>query len=174
MDYPYETITYLARLSFRDAHGLDAVFDRYQRLRVLAPELATITQRVWGDGDPLHSFFSPSAELIDQRHEQGKHRLTLALNKPASRGDEIEIYSTWRIHHGFKDRHGAWEFGPSTPHASARVAIRFPIGREPEGVTVDASTGTGSPFVSRPGTKELILNIKSPAIGSLYRIDWDW
>lgn len=174
MDHPYETITYAGRLTFRDAYGLDAVFDRYQRLRVLAPELFTITQRIWGEGDPLHSYFSPSAEIVHEHVVGGKRLLLLALHEPAKRGDEIEVYSSRRIHHGFKDRHGAWEFGPSSPHANARLAINFPIGREPEHITVGVSNGTPSPFVARPGTKEVTLSIKSPAIGSLYRIEWDW
>lgn len=39
MNYPYELLAYVVRVSFRDAFGLEAVFDSYQRIRVLSPEM---------------------------------------------------------------------------------------------------------------------------------------
>ncbi len=174
MDYPVELLAYVVRVSFRDAYGLEAVFDSYQRVRVLAPELHAVTQHVWGKGDQLHSVVSQPAVLSRVAEADGRHLLVFALTRPARYGDEIELYTTRRIHHGFKERHEGWEFMPFTPTAKARIAVSFPVGREPAGLSVGTTPGARSPFVSRPGTKEIILNVSSPAVGSLYRIDWSW
>jgi len=174
MNYSYELLAYVVRVSFRDAYGLEAVFDSYQRLRVLAPELRSITHHVWGKGDQFKSVVTTPTELADIAEVGGRSVLVSTLKKPARYGDEIEVYTTRQIHHGFKERREGWEFMPFTPTQKARIAINFPIGKEPEGITVGGSPGARTPFVTRPGTKEIILNISSPAVGSLYRINWSW
>ncbi len=174
MHYPYELLAYVVRLSFRDAFGLEAVFESYQRLRVMAPELHFVTHHIWGKGDQLKSYCSTPTELAEVAQLQGKQVLISALKKPAGRGDEIEIYTTRTIHHGFKEEREGWEFMPFNPTENARIAIRFPIGKEPENVHVATSHAARMPFVARPGTKELVMTVKSPPIGSLYRIDWSW
>ncbi len=174
MNHPYELLAYVVRVSFRDAYGLEAVFDSYQRLRVLSPELHAITQHVWGKGDQLKSVVSTPTDLAHVREVDGRQVLVSTLKKPASYSDEIEVYTSRQIHHGFRERREGWEFMPFTPTEKARIAINFPIGKEPEGITVGASAGARTPFVARPGTKEIILNVSSPTIGSLYRIDWSW
>ena len=174
MNYPYELLAYVVRVSFRDPYGLEAIFDSYQRLRVLSPELHAITQHVWGKGDQLKSVVSTPTDLAHVAEVDGRQVLVSTLKKPARRNDEIEVYTTRQIHHGFKEHREGWEFMPFTPTDKARIAINFPIGKEPEGITVGASAGARTPFVARPGTKEIILNVSSPTIGSLYRIDWSW
>lgn len=174
MNDPYEILAYVVRVSFRDAYGLDAVFDSYQRVRVLSPELHAITEHVWGKGDQLKSVISTPTKHTQVAEVNGRHVLVSTLKTPARCGDEIELYTSRQIHHGFKERYEGWEFMPFTPTQKARIAINFPIGREPEDITVGASSGARTPFVARPGTKELILNVSSPSVGSLYRIDWSW
>jgi hypothetical protein len=174
MNYPYHLLSYVVRVSFKDPFGLDAVFESYQRLRVLSPEVFSISQRVWGKGDQFKSYVSAAAEMTHIAELDGKHALVSVLKKPARYGEEIEVYTTREIHHGFKEQREGWEFMPFTPTEKARIAISFPLGKEPEGITVGTSSGARTPFVTRPGTKELILNVSSPTVGSLYRIDWSW
>jgi hypothetical protein len=174
MNYPYETVDYSGRLQFKDAFGLEAYFHCYQRLRVLAPELFTVVRRFWGDGDQLHDFVSPSAASIQVVGDADPKALLLVLQKPALRGDEIEIHSIRRIHHGFRSERPYWEFMAFTPTERAKVAIDFPVAREPEGIEVSASPGARSPYVKRSGTKELLVTVSAPEPGSLYRAEWSW
>jgi hypothetical protein len=104
----------------------------------------------------------------------GRQVLVSTLKRPAKRGHEIEVYETRHIHHGFKGKREGWEFMPFTPTENARIAISFPVGREPQAISVGASSGARTPFVSRPGTKELVFSVKSPVLRSLYRVDWSW
>lgn len=143
--YPYQSLVYSARLSFGDAHGLDAVFDCYQLLRVLVPDLREITHRVWGAGDQLQAYYSPSTELPTVVDLDGQHLLISELKQPARRGDVIEVRSTRRIYHAFKDQDCMWEYVPYSPTDKARVSIRFPIGREPEGISVATTPGLTCP-----------------------------
>jgi len=174
MDYPYESLSYAARLEFKDAYGVEAWFHCYQRLRVLAPELRTVLHRIWGDGDQLNAYAAPGTHVVRVRREDGRVAVLSALDTAAHAGDIIELHSIRRIHHGFKGDRQFWEYTPFTPTANARVVITFPIGREPEGLTIGATKGTTSPIVSRPGTKEVLLKIHEPAVGSLYRLEWSW
>lgn len=175
MNYPYITQAYVARLSFRDAHGLDAVFHCYQRLRVLAPELRHVVQEIWGDGDQLNGYVSAGAEPTHHARLNGRDVVLSKLTQPARAGDEIELYSTRRIHHAFKDdTRFYWEYSPITPTARARVAIGFPLGREAEAVSVGTSLGSRTPHVSRPATKELITTVDDPTLRSIYRMSWSW
>lgn len=174
MQYPYELLAYVVRVSFRDAFGLDAVFESYQRIRVLAPALYCATHHVWGRGDQLKSLVSVGGQLAHVAEVDGKKVLVSTLERPVGRGDEVELYSTRHIHHGFKERREGWEYMAFNPTTNARIAVSFPIGREPQGLHVGASRGAQAPFVSRPGTKELIMTVKSPPLGALYRIDWSW
>jgi hypothetical protein len=174
MTYPYESLAYTARLSFKDAYGLDAMFECYQRLRVLSPEISCVSHRIWGEGDQLHEFTSVNAQLVHQTRMDGKDVLVSALDKPAKRGQVIELYSIRRIHHAFKGERLWWEYVPFSPTERARVSISFPIGREPEAISVSASPGSASPFVRRPATKELTLAVSSPTIGATYRAEWSW
>ena len=172
--HPYESLAYAAHLSFRDAHGLEAVFDCYQLLRVVAPEMNEITHRIWGTGDQLHAYYSPSTEPPTAIALNGTHMLVSKLKRPARRGDIIEIHSTRRIHHAFKGQDCKWEYVPFSPTEKARVAIRFPIGREPAGISVGATPGSRTPFVRRPAVKDLVFNVADPSIGSTYRVEWSW
>lgn len=174
MTYPYESLMYAARLSFKDAYGLDAMFECYQRLRVLSPEISCVSHRIWGGGDQLHELTSLNAQLVHQARVDGKDVLVSALDKPAKRGQVIELYSTRRIYHAFKEERESWEYVPYSPTARARVSISFPIAKEPEGISVSVSPGSASPFVRRPGTKELTLAVSSPTIGAAYRTEWSW
>ena len=74
----------------------------------------------------------------------------------------------------FKGDHGAWEYKPFTPTERMRMAISFPIARDPQGISVAATPGASTPFVKRPGTGELLFTIDSAVPGSLYRADWSW
>ena len=174
MNYPYETLDYVGRLQFKDPFGLEAYFHCYQRLRVLEPELFTVAQRAWGLGDPFFQFVSPSAAAVHFVRNADPPAIVMVLKQPARRGDEIEIHSIRRIHHAFKGGRGAWEYRAFTPTEHARLAINFPLAREPEGISVAMSRGARSPFVRRPGTNELLFTIASAAPGSLYRADWGW
>lgn len=173
MKHPYETLAYVARLSFRDAHGLEAVFDWYQRIRVLTPGLRFVLQEIWGGGDQLKDYVSTSADPIHHARLNGRDIVVSKLKQPANVGDEIELYSTRRIHHAFKDGDRFyWEYTPITPTRRARVAIDFPLGREPSQLQVAASPASRSPQVTRPGTMQLITTVDHPTLRSLYRIDW--
>ncbi len=174
MNYPYQLEAYVARLSFRDAFGLEAILACYQRLRVLAPELRDVTHHVWGKGDQFSAYASVPTDAVQVAEANGKSVIISTLRTPAKYGDIVEIHSSRRIHHGFKEKREGWEYMPFTPTENARIAINFPIGKEPQGITVGASRGSKTPFVTRPATKEIVLNIKSPSLGSLYRIDWSW
>ncbi len=174
MSYPYESLLYMARLSFKDLHGLDAQFECYQRLRVLTDELRFVTHRLWGAGDQLHDYVATNTLLVQQARIDGKVVLVSTLKTPAKRGQVIALYSTRRIYHAFKGERMWWEYVPFSPTARARVSISFPIGREPEAIAVSASPGSASPFVRRPSTKELTLAANSPTIGSTYRTEWRW
>ena len=174
MHYPYETLNYNARVEFKDAFGLEAYYHCYQRIRVLANELFTVTQRLWGWGDPFYDFTSPSAAAVYLVNDADPPAIVMVLKKPAKRGDEIELHSIRRVHHAFKENHGTWEYRAFTPTERAKLAISFPIAREPEGISVSQSPGAPSPYVRRPGTKELLLTVSSPTPGALYRADWDW
>lgn len=174
MDYPYESLSYMARLEFKDAHGIDARFHCYQRLRVLAPELSFVAHRIWGSGDQMNDYAAPRTHVVRHVREDGREVVVSALDTPAQRGDIIELHSIRRIHHGFKGERESWEYVPFTPTERARVSISFPIAREPEAITVSASPGSASPLVRRPATKELTVAVSSPTIGSLYRIEWSW
>ena len=174
MDYPYESLSYVARLSFKDAYGLDAQFECYQQLRVLDDELRFVTHRLWGTGDQLHDYFSTNTGLVQHTRIDGKEILVSTLKEPAKRGQVFELYSTRRIHHAFKDTSGWWEYVPFSPTRRARVAIRYPIAREPEGISVSMSRGARAPVVQRPGTKYLVTTVDAPTLGSTYRVDWNW
>lgn len=174
MQYPYESLGYVARLEFRDAHGLDAVFHCYQRLRVLAPELFCVAHRIWGDGDQLAGLASPPIASMQQIGPSDRSTVVSTLRRPARAGDEIEIHSIRHIHHAFKDNREWWEYAPFTPTERARVSIRFPIARTPEAISVSASPGARSPAVQRPATKDVSFTLNSPTVGSLYRIEWSW
>jgi hypothetical protein len=171
---PYELLSYVVRLSFRDPFGLEALFESYQRVRVSVAELRSVTHHIWGKGDQLHSYYSPSADLVRVKRADGKQVLVSALRQPAHAGDELDLYSTRQIHHGFKTHREGWEFAAFNPTHNARIAIRFPIAKEPKAMTVESAQGTPSPFVARPGTKEIIMTIRSPVPRSLYRIEWSW
>ena len=174
MNYPYETLDYVGRVVFKDAFGLEAYYHTFQRLRVLAPELFAIEQRFWGWGDPVHEFISPAAAAVHIVTESDPPAIVMVLKRPARYGDEIEIHSIRGIHHAFKGERGAWEYRPFTPTEHVKLAIDFPIAREPEGISVSTSPGARSPYVRRPGTKELTLDVRSATPGSLYRADWSW
>ena len=174
MDYPYESLSYVARLEFKDAHGLDARFHCYQRIRVLAPELTHVWHRLWGSGDQLFDYAAPGTHVVRVVRDDGRSVVVSELDRVAVAGDIIELHSIRRIHHGFKDHREAWEYIPFTPTERARVTIAFPIGKDPENISVGASSGTSTPLVHRPGTKELTLAITSPVVGSLYRAEWSW
>lgn len=174
MEYPYESLMYTARISFKDAYGLDAIFECYQRLRVLSPEVSYVSHRIWGAGDQLHEFTSPHARVVHRARVDGKDVVISALDEPAKRGRVIELYSVRRMYHAFKGDRESWEYVPYSPTERARVSISFPIAKEAEGISVSASPGSASPFVRRPGTKELTLAVSSPTIGATYRADWSW
>jgi hypothetical protein len=174
MDYSYESLAYVARLSFKDAHGLDALFECYQRLRVLDDQLRFVTHRLWGTGDQLYDYISTNTQLVQQARIDGKVVLVSTLKEPAKRGQVIELYSTRRIHHAFKDRRAWWEYVPFSPTEHARVAISYPIAREPEGISVSMSRGARAPSVLRPAMKELVTRIDAPTLGATYRVDWSW
>lgn len=140
----------------------------------MAPELFCVTHHVWGKGDQMHDYFSPSAELVHLAVEDDKQVLVSTLKTPARHGDEIDLFSRRVIHHGFKERREGWEYMPFNPTDNARIAIQFPVAKQPAGITVGNAPGTPAPFVSRPGTKEIILRVKSPTLRSRYRIDWSW
>ena len=174
MDYDFEYLEYSGRLSFKDVHGIDARFECYQRIRVLAPELEKVQDRFWGDGDQLFEYVSPNAANCTLVRLNGKTALISRLPHRYHHGDEIELRSIRQLHHAFKDSHEWWEFTPFVPHERVRLSISFPLAREPEGLSVVADRGTAAPFVARPGTKEFLMIINSPAVGSLYRTEWDW
>jgi hypothetical protein len=174
MNASYESLAYVGRLSFSDTRGLDARYDSYQQIRVTSGELTTVTRHIWGDGDAAYSVVAPAAPPI-RTYAAGDKRVVVGmLRRPLHRGDELDIHTSRRIHHGFKGQRQWWEFIAFTPVHYARVAISFPIGREPEGISVGADPGTPSPEVFQPGTKELIMVVKSPVIGARYRIEWSW
>lgn len=173
-NYRYQSLSYVARLEFRDAHGVEAIFHCYQRLRVLTQELACITHRIWGSGDQLQSFVSANSDLAHQFNNGEKDVLVSTLRRPAHAGDEIEIHSTRRIHHAFKAEREFWEYVPYSPTEQARLAISFPIGREVQALSVSTSAGASSPSVTRPATKEIIMRVRDPQIGALYRVEWSW
>lgn len=174
MDYPYESLSYIARLEFKDAHGLEALFHCYQRLRVLAPTLSSVAHRIWGNGDQMNTYAAPGTHVLHQFREDGRNAVVSSLDAPAHAGDIIELHSIRRIHHGFKSDREYWEYVPFTPTANARIAISFPIAREPENLSVNSSPGAPSPWVARPGRKELLLKVVNPSIGSVYRTEWSW
>lgn len=175
MNYPYECLAYVARLSFRDAHGLEAVFDCYQRLRVLGRDLRFIENEIWGDGDQLNRYVSTGATPILVRSTPAKTTVTSRLDSVHHYGDEVEIYSTRRIHHAFKgDERYYWEYKPLSPTERARISISFPVGREPTAIAVGATVGSRSPETRRPGTKELVTTVSLPTLNSLYRMSWSW
>ena len=174
MNFPYLLLSYVVRLSFLDPHGLEARFESYQRVCVLSPELHAITQRVWGKGDQIAEAVTSPAPLMQVTPDDGRLVLASKCEKPVRRGDELELYTTRRIHHGFKEEREGWEYIPFTPTERARIAIRFPIGREPDRMTVSSSNDARDPTVVRPGTKEVVLTVNSPVVGSRYRIDWSW
>lgn len=175
MNYPYQTLAYVGRLSFRDPHGLEAIFQHYQRLRVLSADLDYVVHEIWGDGDQLHEYVSDSAKPIQLARMNGRDVVVGKLKQTAKAGDEIEIYSTRLIHHAFKDdRRFYWEYSPITPTVRARVATSFPLGRDAEAISVGASQGSRTPHVLRPATKELVTTVDNPTLRSIYRMAWSW
>lgn len=174
MNYPYETLDYVGRVVFKDAYGLEAEYHTVQRIRVLAPELFAITERFWGWGDPVQDFVAPAASSVALVQKADPPAIVMVLKRPAKAGDEVEIHSSRRIYHAFKADHGIWEYRPFTPTARVHLSFDFPVGRDPEGISVSTSPGARSPYVRRPGTKELLFTIRAASPGSLYRADWDW
>jgi hypothetical protein len=174
MTYPYETLDYVGRVVFKDAFGLECYYHTYQRLRVLQAELFTVVQRYWGWGDPVHEVVAPAAAAIHLVPDSDPPAIVLILKAPAKRGDELEIHTIRRLHHAFKSDRGIWEYKPFTPTERVQLAIDFPIAREPEAIYVSMSPGAPSPYVRRPGTKELTFTLKGVLPGALYRADWAW
>ncbi len=174
MVHQYESLSYMARLEFKDPYGVEALFHCYQRLRIIAPEVNSVVHHMWGDGDQLNDYAAPGTHVRGIFGEDGRRRVISSLDAPARSGDIIELHSIRRIHHGFKGDRQYWEFSPYTPTTAARVAISFPLAREPERISVGTSAGTSAPIVSRPATKELILKAHFPDLNSLYRIEWSW
>jgi hypothetical protein len=102
MKQPYETLTYAVRLSFKDAYGLEALSESYQRIRVLTPGLRLVRQEIWGEGDPLFDLAFIPGTLMPAIRLNGHFSVVSVLRERANVGDEIELYSTRRIHHAFK------------------------------------------------------------------------
>lgn len=174
MQHQYELLSYVVRLSFRDAFGLEAQFDSYQLLRVVGPQLDTVTQHFWGKGDQLRSVVTIPTKSSRVVQRSGRNVLESTLNVPARRNDEVEVYTRRIIHHGFKAAREGWEFMPFTPTDNVRLAITFPLAKEPQHLALNTSSGARTASVRRPGTKEVVVSIKSPIVGSLYRLDWNW
>lgn len=175
MNYPYATEQYLGRLEFKDAFGLEAQFHCHQRFRASYTDLACVSEQVWGDGDQWREFEAVGSKLVRLNSTPSGRSLAISLlDRPTKRGAQFERSTVRSIHHAFKDERQWWEYAALSPTTWARLAIRFPIGREPRGISVATAGSTPAPFVSRPATNEIVLNIKSPVVGAVYRIDWSW
>ena len=174
MSYPYQYLEFNVRLSFRDAHGLDARIETYQRIRALRDGVRFLTERIWGEGDLLFDYaYAPISTVSIRKSPRGATIIDTQLARPLLAGQEFEMYSTRTVHHGFKNDQERWEFGPVYPTSLAKVSLAFPIARDADALTVSGPP-TAAPRIARPGAKEINLFLDTPPVGSLYAIDWTW
>lgn len=174
MTYQYEYLDYIARLSFQDPFGLEATYSCYRRIRALSTHLFSFDDDIWGDGDQFNDYTIQPHMSVRVKGSTENSLLEHRLAHPIQAGQEIEMQSIRRIHHGFKNNDEWWTFKASVPHRLARISVYFPLGREVERLAVTASAGAPAPTVARPGTRELTMVVGSPPVGSLYRADWSW
>ena len=174
MSYSYEYLEFNVRLSFKDQFGLDARVETYQRIRALADGVQFLTERVWGNGDLLFDYaYAPHLPVSARLSPTGATIIDTHLARPLKAGQEFEMYSTRTVHHGFKNDHERWQFGPVFPTAQAKVSVAFPIARDADVLTVSGPPAAAS-SIARPGSKEVNLFLSAPPVGSLYSIDWTW
>lgn len=175
MTNDYLTRQYMARLQFRGARGETAQFHCYQELVPCIDTLTVVTERAWGDTLLTSAIESPTDRVTDRSPDElNRTILTSSLTYPRRRLMVLERFTVRELHGAFTSNEEWWEYAAFTPTDWARVAIGFPAGRTPTRVHVAADSSTAAPFVSRPGTNEIILSIKAPKLGSVYRIEWTW
>ena len=174
MSYLYEYLDFNVRLSFKDAFGLDARVETYQRVRALRDGVLFLTERVWGEGDLLFDYaYTPHLPVSVRPSPSGATIIDTQLARPLMAGEEFEMYSIRTVHHGFKNDQERWQFGPVFPTAQAKVTVAFPIARAADALTISGPP-TAVPRVSQPGSKEVNLFLSAPPVRSLYSIDWTW
>jgi hypothetical protein len=170
--FPFETIKFSGRVEILDREGRVARFRRRQRIRFLEDGVSVFFDRIWGEGVLLAGYQTSSLRIIDAIPSRKGYVIALALPRPFSRGEVLDIETERRIVGAFVYDWGYWDSAMAVPTELLAIDVRTPAGlnmRRPD--IVAPAHGQMDATASH---RHLTFRVSKPALDIPYKLRWNW
>lgn len=173
---PYEVLDYDATLTLHDAQGMQATFQRKQRVRFLQDGVSAILDHAWGDGVLLTHYDHSAGRLAGSYKDQGRRHLVIQLERPMRRGETLEFMVRRTGAANFTNGEEWLETTIDHPVCHLTRRVVFPKDRPCKHATLYAEGRTVLlPVESLPdGTTQVIFETTRPMAHEPYLLRWSW
>ncbi len=173
---PYEVLHYKSTLILHDETGNRATFKRKQKIRFLQHGVAAILDHAWGEGFVLAGYRNTAGVLGDSLRDEGVRHLVIELDRPRSRGEELEFQVERDAIGAFTSSDGILETTIDHPIQRLAPSIEFPKSRPvKEAVLSFKEERWPLPIVWLPdGRTRVSFDLKTPEPHVPYVVRWEW
>ncbi len=168
--YPYETLSYEARLSLLDREGATAVYERKQRIRVLAPRLSVFVDRIWGEGILFRDYWTGGLDILEATRRKSGWVVVLQLARDYLKGESLEIRTERRIVGGFMHPEEYWGSVMFAPTRSLNLQIAARRRMRAPAVSIPKTAGVAL----KQNRSSLAFHADNPVIHAPYQVEWAW
>jgi len=177
----YEVLEHESTLELLDRRGVQAHFNKRQKVRYLQNNIIAYQDQGWGDGQSLLDYQCSPGVVVDQYRPGQKTYILISLRENKQRDDQDEFYISWSLRDAFRRSQEQWETEVSHRTRQLLVRLIFPKTRPPVRVwlgeylrrrmrLLDDSAMQRLP----DGRWQVEWQIERPRLHERYALKWEW